>query len=80
MHEKSSGSMKKNASKLAKSYLFVCCVIVLQNLLFQKNSFKNNIRVSNSVYPDHSVSPDLGPNCLQMLSADDKSRCYQGKS
>ena len=33
-------------------------------------------RVSNSLNPDqdrHSVGPDLGPNCLQRLSADDKS-------
>ena len=35
------------------------------------------MRVSNSLDPDkdrHSVGPDLGPNCLQRLSADDKSR------
>ena len=35
------------------------------------------IRVSNSLEPDqarHFVEPDLGPNCLQRLSADDKSR------
>ena len=34
----------------------------------------NTIRVSNSFDPDQaigSVGPDLGPNCLQMLSADD---------
>ena len=34
------------------------------------------IRVSYSLDPDqpgHSVGPDLGPNCLQRLSADDKS-------
>ena len=33
--------------------------------------------VSNSLDPDqdqHSVGPDLGPNCLQRLSADDTSR------
>ena len=33
------------------------------------------IRVSNSLDPDqdrHYVGPDLGPNCLQRLSADDK--------
>ena len=39
--------------------------------------------VSNCLDPDqdrHSVSLDLGPNCLQRLSADDKSRCLQGKS
>ena len=38
--------------------------------------FFNNIRVSNSLDPDqarHFVGPDLGPNCLQRLSADDKS-------
>ena len=32
--------------------------------------------MSNCLYPDqhhHSVGPDLGPNCLQRLSADDKS-------
>ena len=35
----------------------------------------NTIRVSNGLDPDqdqHSVGPDLGPNCLQRLSADDK--------
>ena len=39
---------------------------------FIKNSFRNTIRVSNSMYPDqkqHSVSPDLDPNCLLRLSA-----------
>ena len=28
----------------------------------------------------HSVGPNLGPNCLQRLSADDKSHCQQGQS
>ena len=31
--------------------------------------------MSNGLDPDqerHSVAPDLGPNCLQRLSADDK--------
>ena len=35
---------------------------------------RNIIRVSNSLDPDQdrrSVGPDLAPNCLQMLSADD---------
>ena len=47
-----------------------------QNQLFQKRSFMNTIRVSNSLDPDqaqHFVGPDLGPNCLQRLPADDKS-------
>ena len=46
-------------------------------LNFSKNSFRNAIRVSNSLDPDQArqnVGPDLGPNCLQKLSADDKSR------
>ena len=35
------------------------------------------IRVSNSLDPDqaqHVFGPDLGTNCLQMLSADDTRR------
>ena len=50
---------------------------------FKKNSIKNSIRVSNSLDPDQdqrSVGPYLGPNCLQRLSADDKSCRYQRKS
>ena len=38
--------------------------------------------MSNSLDPDQdrrSVGPDLGPNNLQRLSADDKSRRVQGK-
>ena len=44
---------------------------VLQN----KNYFKNTIRVLNSLDPDQAcclVGPDLGPNCLQRLSADNR--------
>ena len=37
---------------------------------FSKNSFRNTIRVSNGLDPDQD-QPDLGPNCLQKLSADD---------
>ena len=41
---------------------------------FKKKSFRNTIRVSNSLDPDQArrfVGHDLGPNCLQRLSADD---------
>ena len=44
---------------------------------FLKSSFRNTIRVSNSLDTDqnrHFVWPDLGPNCLQRLSADGTSR------
>ena len=38
--------------------------------------------MSNSLDPDqarHFVRPDLGPNCLQRLLADNKSRPLSGK-
>ena len=47
-----------------------------QNQL-SKNSFNNTIRVLNSLDPDQArqnVGPDLGPNCLQSLSADGTRR------
>ena len=50
---------------------------------FSTKSFRNTISVSNCLDPDqdrHSVGPDLGPNCLQRLSADDESCRKQGKS
>ena len=41
---------------------------------FSKNSFRNTVRVSNSLDPDqdrHYVGPDLGHNCLPSLSTDE---------
>ena len=52
-----------------------CRLLKFSKLTFSKNSFRNTIRVSNGLESDqdsHSVGPDLGPNCLQFLSADDK--------
>ena len=57
--------------------LFCHLLIFFQNQLFSKNSFRNSIRVSNSLDPDqnrHFVGPDLDANCLQTLSADDTSK------
>ena len=59
-----------------------CRLLNLSKSTFLKNSFSNTIRVSKSLDPDqaqhsqaqHSVGPDLGPNCLQKLSADDTGR------
>ena len=45
-------------------------VVFFSKSSFLKNSFRNIIRVSNSLDPDqarHSVAPDLGPNCLQSM-------------
>ena len=55
--------------------LFFCGLpSFFENKLFRQNSFRNTFRVSNSLNPDqdrHYVCPDLGPNCLQRLPADD---------
>ena len=50
--------------------------------MFSKNSFRNTIKVSNSLdlgQTGPTFCPDLGPNYLQRLSTDDKNRRYQGK-
>ena len=64
--------------------MHVCPLLFFFYLL--KNSFKNIIKETNNLdldqtqqnigpnYPDqtqHLVGPDLAPNCLQRLSADD---------
>ena len=44
-------------------------------IFFKKKSFGNTIRVSDGLDPDQAgqnVRPDLGLNCLQRLSTDDK--------
>ena len=62
-------------------FIFIACWVIFHafavfKINFLNNFFfKNTIRVSNSLDPDHDrrfVGPDLGPNCLQRLSADDK--------
>ena len=55
----------------------VCHLMIFPKSTFTRKKFRNAIRVSNSLDPDqarHFVGPDLGPNCLQRLSADDTSR------
>ena len=57
-------------------HAFIVSLLTYQNYFFSHNSFKNTMRVSNSWVPDqerHSVSPDVGPNYLQRLQADNKS-------
>ena len=49
----------------------------------EKKISGNTIIMSNHLDPDqdqHSVGPDLGPNCLQRLAVDDKSSRWQGKN
>ena len=57
--------------------MFLSSADFFSNSNFSKTSFKNAIRVSNIFNPGQVrrfVGPDLGPNCFQMLSADDTSR------
>ena len=59
---------------------FVINLFFLFKIIFFLNSFKNTIRVSNSLDPDqdrHSVGPDLDPNFLHVLSADQKCSRWQ---
>ena len=54
---------------------FCCRLLNFFIINFFKKSPLNTIRVSNGFDPDqdrHFVGPDLGPNRLQMLLADDK--------
>ena len=64
-----------------------CCLLILFKIIFFDTFFQEHhqcqtvwiqIRpMSNSLDPDQAynfVRPDLGPNCLQRLSADDTNR------
>ena len=49
---------------------FLSFAIFFSKSTLSKNSFRNTIRVSNSLDPDQArlfVGPDLGLNCLQRL-------------
>ena len=55
--------------------MLFCRLLSFFKMNFFKKSFRDAIRVSNGLDLDQdrrSVGPDLGPNCLQMLSAADK--------
>ena len=57
-------------------FILFCRLQTFPKLTFSKKSFRNTTRVSNSLDPDQdrlSVGPDLGPNCLQRLSGNDKT-------
>ena len=58
-------------------HVFLSSAVFFSKSTFQKNSFKNTIRVSKRLDTDQAqcyFGPDLGPNCLQELSADDTRR------
>ena len=53
-------------------FMLSCLLLIFFKInFFLKNSFRNTIKVSNSMDLDqarHFVGPDLYPNCLQRLS------------
>ena len=55
---------------------FFCRLLIIFKINVKNNFFGNyTIRVKNRFYPDQArknVRPDLGKNCLQRLSGDDK--------
>ena len=64
-----------NSAYWVNLHTFLSSADFFQNHFF--NSFRNTSKLSNSLNPDqarHFVGPDLGPNCLKRLSADDTSR------
>ena len=64
-----------------ETYVIICWLLIKIN--FFKKSFSNTIRVSNGLYPDQnrrSVGTELGPNYLQMLSADKERVGYLGNN
>ena len=78
--------MPANQQKIFISYINSACLEIWHDFLlsanffskitFSNNSFRIAIRVANSLDADQSwrfVGPDLDPNYLQSLSADDNS-------
>ena len=58
-------------------HFFAVCYILFSKSLFSRISFFYTIKVSNSLDPAqarHCDGPDLGYNCLKLLSADATSR------
>ena len=56
---------------LGNVYVFVVCFFGV--FFLSSFSFVFRIQPDDPDQAQHSVGPDLGPDCLQMLSADDPS-------
>ena len=60
-------------SNIALIFIIPSHFIIVPYFTLWMLDFFNTVRVSNILDPDraqHFVGPDLGPNCLQRLSAD----------
>ena len=56
---------------------FFVCQFFFKIFFFRKILSEEILSVSNNLDPDqalHFIEPDLGPNCLQRLSAHDTSK------
>ena len=70
VHDENHCKQGKHVGKIVHAFLL--SADFFHNHLFQKKSFRNTIRVADSLDPDqvsHSVGLDLGSACLQRLSA-----------
>ena len=73
------GDLKVNCMLGNFSY-FCCRLLTFFKIIFFKKFFQEHnqsIKRFGSRSGTHSVGPDLGPNCLQRLSADDTSCTYE---
>ena len=66
-----------NKHCLLTFFIFGCLLIFFSKFIFFKNFFQEyhqSVKQFGSRLGRHFVGPDLGPNCLQKLSADDHRR------
>ena len=54
--------------------MFFCHLLIFSKSTFSENFIRNIIIRQSVKQAIHFVGPDLGPNCLQRLLADDTSR------
>ena len=68
-------NQSSNLFRLGNFSCFCCLMLTFLKLSISNTYFRNAISVLNSLDPDqgqHSVCPDVRPNCLKRLSGDDK--------
>ena len=57
--------------------MVICCLLIYSKLRFFEKFFQDYRQSGKTLDPEqarHNVGPDLDPNCLRCLSADDASR------
>ena len=69
--------MKSLTLCMKSKFSYLCCRLLFSKLTFITIFFQEHSQSVNSLDSDQNRQnggPDLGPNCLQSLSLDDKSR------